>query len=348
MGSYDSTCAASNIVIGYDDPIVAFVITANTKAYNYKEAHLIYPWDKYSIVSFPLYGKYDDYGSIELNKNENTLALSMLQNLFPDSKLIKDRSLNHNFIREPQQAYDDQKYYLGLIMVHREVYDNLMASYKHIDGYEDRIKYMIEDITTKYPHDLKDYISADKENKSPKEMEERMKSYMGREVLRKAAHFGADHFEIRQYGKDEDANYDDPNPLAPLSMCGSREFAVHSLITFWYISNGPDILELNDEFHEQFKAFAEICALGNALFDLGRTIIPTLNRRQETELKPAIKFEYENLLYMFNEESSKAYEYRGGERDIDDLIAGLNTFHDKALTKLMKWKKKCEKGIDQD
>lgn len=76
MGSFNSSCSLSNLQIKCQDEIVAFYLEKK----NPYKSYGIYPWDNYKIASGGLTGIYNDYGKIELHKNDsNSFLLKLLE-----------------------------------------------------------------------------------------------------------------------------------------------------------------------------------------------------------------------------------------------------------------------------
>ena len=55
MGSYMEHCAVTSVPVDYDDNVMVFIVEQNT-------------CDHAKVVSLPIYGKYNDYGSVELDE----------------------------------------------------------------------------------------------------------------------------------------------------------------------------------------------------------------------------------------------------------------------------------------
>lgn len=82
MGSFNVGCSMSNISIGAGDEVAFFLLIPNnsewiTNSLTLKPSSaLIYPNDYFNLFSFPIFGKYDDYGSIcDIKKDKNVELL---------------------------------------------------------------------------------------------------------------------------------------------------------------------------------------------------------------------------------------------------------------------------------
>lgn len=90
MGSWNSTCVLSGLPIGWDDEVVAVAVSpsvTNPRQRRMKEAK---GWDmtclpdlgggysfqsgKFQALTWPVYGKYNDYGSVEIEDDSEYLA----------------------------------------------------------------------------------------------------------------------------------------------------------------------------------------------------------------------------------------------------------------------------------
>lgn len=78
MGSWNETCALSNMPIKPGDSIYVILITQNP----YLEEHAgragCYPWDHWFQRSLPVLGTYDDYGRISIDAKESDLVETVL------------------------------------------------------------------------------------------------------------------------------------------------------------------------------------------------------------------------------------------------------------------------------
>jgi hypothetical protein len=61
MGSFAATCSVSQLTISGGDDVVFLLLTENP----YRDSIRCYPWADWFPRTYPLYGKYNDYGSVE-------------------------------------------------------------------------------------------------------------------------------------------------------------------------------------------------------------------------------------------------------------------------------------------
>lgn len=120
MGCWDETCMLSNLPIGYNDSIVAYLISYD----NYKDqkdfSGTCYTTDKSFPISLPIKCKYNDYGSIQ-DYNENDLAIKHLEYMFKFKmphilEMLQDDNLH------TESIYGNEMAGVGLIMIHEEIY----------------------------------------------------------------------------------------------------------------------------------------------------------------------------------------------------------------------------------
>jgi len=157
MGCWNETCAITNLPIHAGDPIVYFLLEYNLAnhtcwnddvevfkknggyrtqtAPNQHHSGHCYATDIWSPISPPIYGKYNDYGNIE--EEEPSLIASQALKYINDHLTDKEQEklttveaagdLIHSSVLYVNSAHGKQCP-IGMIMVHRWVYDLLAAN----------------------------------------------------------------------------------------------------------------------------------------------------------------------------------------------------------------------------
>lgn len=122
MGCYNVSCSISHISIGWFDEIVYIPLVLNQYA-EYKVGdgnnQLIGCGCFYSPATLPLFGQYDDYGSINIVDDENVL---FLQEKF-QCNINQFISLRHDKFETPSAL----KPICSGMFVHREIYDMMVS-----------------------------------------------------------------------------------------------------------------------------------------------------------------------------------------------------------------------------
>lgn len=113
MGSFNVACTVSRISLCPGMPIAYFPL----KPYRYapKNPHhlLIYPWAIYEPLTLPIFGEYDDYGHIDVQRDEN---VRIIENHF---KLSIDQ------ITGTKQMSMHEIFCHGMF-VHRDIYQHMI------------------------------------------------------------------------------------------------------------------------------------------------------------------------------------------------------------------------------
>lgn len=85
MGCWNTTCNLTNVAITYGEKVVAYIVNLDNILNNFSS-----PSDPATPFSFPVYGEYNDYGSVENIKETSTSRF--IVDLF--NKLLKKSSNN--------------------------------------------------------------------------------------------------------------------------------------------------------------------------------------------------------------------------------------------------------------
>lgn len=300
MGCFTTACAMSRRQIRYNEPIVAFIVSANKNRYNYDEARLIHPWDKYAIVSMPIFGKYDDYGGIEID-DPDSFAMRHLRNLFPESKNFNEKGFDHDFIGEKQKAWDDEEYHLGLMMIHRDTYDFVMEDYAPHD-YEpflEKFVKILNDLPT--IDQLRDQRPSDDASKD--EQTAFYQKIYNLSQMERAYSFALDFSIAAEHGKYKSDNWDDFNRLGPVTIMQGSESPIHSLTIYYHISNN-----LKEHFVEQFMNWRGVNALKRAFYTLGIQVAPSMYTGQDHTDQESLAFHLHQVEKLLKDMAKDDYE----------------------------------------
>jgi len=149
MGSYNVSCSFSRISIKSGDSVVYIPL----EKYRYSEGfdgssnNLYYPWDFYSPVTLPIFGKYDDYGAIEdIEKSKN---ITVIENYFGDIKNVVECD------KFPEPI-------ISGMFIHRNIYNLLITCDRDEWNDQDRD---IKDFESKYDNFKKQIIDSREKSK---------------------------------------------------------------------------------------------------------------------------------------------------------------------------------------
>lgn len=149
MGSYNVSCSFSRISIKSGDPVVYIPL----EKYRYSEGfdgssnNLYYPWDFYSPVTLPIFGKYDDYGAIEdIERSKN---VTIIENHFGDIKNIVECD------KFPEPI-------ISGMFIHRDIYNLLITCDRDEWNGQDRD---IKDFESKYDNFKKQIMDSREKSK---------------------------------------------------------------------------------------------------------------------------------------------------------------------------------------
>ena len=137
MGCWNETCALSRLPIFLGEPVVAIVTIGEPTI----AGECYYANDDTNMFTFPIRGKYDEYGSLEedcIQMSDTTREFLLSCEIVTRSgEPYKIESWNEFFrdINDLKIQSDNDDYFLGLMLVHQELWDNI------IENYENRIYY---------------------------------------------------------------------------------------------------------------------------------------------------------------------------------------------------------------
>ena len=115
VGSWNETCMVSNLAIQYDEPTIAYILRPRfTNAGDIQR--LFYSTELYEPISFPIFGRYDSYGSICEYDEKDTSVRHILMSL-------QESSLKHLIF----QIHDGQVTY-KLVLIKHSIYKALVDS----------------------------------------------------------------------------------------------------------------------------------------------------------------------------------------------------------------------------
>ena len=129
MGCWNGTCMVSNLPIMAGEPVVGFIIVYSSFEDEKNFSGTCYPEDRARPISLPIYGVYDDYGSIE-EIDPNTLSSKHLLNMFGESDihdLIRDIERDNRTIQCNRVGKIGG---VGMVMIAGSIYDKLVRAYK--------------------------------------------------------------------------------------------------------------------------------------------------------------------------------------------------------------------------
>lgn len=177
MGSWFTTCGVSNLPIFEEDEVVLFILEGRHKSITlagdgFCESDTLF----HPIL--PLFGVYKDYGKIDIvSKKNKDIVLEYIKDNFRDKKYICTKenidieNLNiANFLELVKEGHiQNQKYFeeyatTGYMLVHKDVYENLLNG---VDKNSYDIKciekqyYRILEEIKEYERSLKEYFLGD-------------------------------------------------------------------------------------------------------------------------------------------------------------------------------------------
>ncbi len=167
MGCYNLTCGISNLPILSGDPVVGFVLAANSDKSNANS--YCYINDSFSPISLPFYGLYDEYGSIEnidLGYKEHLFKSSFRLDPNEDVKEWIKESLSHGSatVKIPSWLSANRGYTnvsAGLWLCHRDIFESFKSlTYSRWGGHDEDYKQTNEEVIkqdAKYV--LEDYLA---------------------------------------------------------------------------------------------------------------------------------------------------------------------------------------------
>lgn len=130
MGCWYGTCGVSQLPIMPGDDVVLFPLLVNEEREDGGHG-FSYATDQYGQLSLPVYGKYDDYGSIEAAENNgqgvylHVQALLERHWLTPKNKAVSPPKDADEFVREhlKEALYEGT----GYMLVHRFIFEELIT-----------------------------------------------------------------------------------------------------------------------------------------------------------------------------------------------------------------------------
>lgn len=135
MGSYNQTCGLTQLPISSGQKVVAFILE---KTYEMDHATgTSYPTDLWAPFSLPLYGEYDDYGSLEGIDSDSFSGRHLIASVNDHYKLIGDKAITNadvaveyinNASREAQNRSD---WNLGLVMFEAGIWRRMVDWIAH-------------------------------------------------------------------------------------------------------------------------------------------------------------------------------------------------------------------------
>jgi len=136
MGSWNETCKLTNLPVKHHDPVVLIVVAE--KQHRYGGGTFVESDGFYAPMSFPIYGEYSDYGTIE---NITTPKSVEFFKKFIENERLKDRIIydddepfdidsvldyvERGYLKMGRDFDDDKE--LSYIFMHRHAYDKLIS-----------------------------------------------------------------------------------------------------------------------------------------------------------------------------------------------------------------------------
>lgn len=129
MGSWDQTCALTQLPIGAGDRVVGFVVE---RTYDIDMAcGTSYPTDLWAPASLPLFGEYDSYGRIQGIDDATFSARHLVAFINEEFGLIEDGRITSAdgaiyFIDNYSREHNDWK--LGYVLFHEQIWRDMILS----------------------------------------------------------------------------------------------------------------------------------------------------------------------------------------------------------------------------
>lgn len=137
MGCFNVACAVSGLSIGYNDEVVVVPISCKPNLYKHHSDKpegvmvdmldmQVYPSDRYIPVGFPIYGKYDDYGGVEV-ADESQYGYRFFKAVFDvewENAFRPERLVKYKVGTGVQRQEDGIP--LGWLFVQRKVWDSIV------------------------------------------------------------------------------------------------------------------------------------------------------------------------------------------------------------------------------
>ena len=173
MGCWNQACYVSKLPISWGEDIVAIMIKPN----KFSEGHLCdcYATDNYIPFGYPIYGKYNDYGSIEEITNlEDVLEYFKTVELFTSDcgdslrveatkenigDIIEDAFCGNLYVKEPSYKCEvfgeSEPKRIEVLTVKRDLYDMLLnevgnrtdyTKIKNVDVYKTKVEKAIKEM----------------------------------------------------------------------------------------------------------------------------------------------------------------------------------------------------------
>lgn len=71
MGCFNDGCFVSGIPIThYDEAKIFFLKEISQDSYDLSKGSIVYPWEAYNFLNFPIVGTYDDYGGYDIDESQ--------------------------------------------------------------------------------------------------------------------------------------------------------------------------------------------------------------------------------------------------------------------------------------
>lgn len=318
MGCFNTTCAMSNRQISYEDEIVSFIIVKSGR-YNADDVGLTYPWDKFQIISMPLYGKYDDYGSITLD-DTNSLAVKHLQEMFPEAAIVDEDHIDHDFLSEPQTDWRGDELSVGIMSLHRGTYEyaiNKFVDKRWEDSFPKLMAYLREQLGTRFEFN-------DKNSK------EEQREFMRKFNLTQIFNFRGDRDVIDPFGKDDPKDWHESSSLDSIVFIGVKHSLGDPFMYMQFDRYKFDSLDF-DKFEAEFQHWNEVFWLMEAFETLGIQVVPSLYSSQESLFDEQMEFQLINMLVALNakiKQHRRWDSYGDGDTnpEVIDLIIFRNEF----------------------
>lgn len=185
MGCWNGTCMISQQPIFEGDKVILIPIA---KAVNELPQHSIcYSTELYRPIPIILEGTYNDYGSIENVTGDSEKFIKLILN---NTKSTKDQILNE--YREDTEIESflsyverDEMDNIGFIMIHKKLFESLIANYPYMISLDKIVKNLIEESNSfsSFQYTINNFIMIKDCNK--KSLENLIKINYAIDVLRK-------------------------------------------------------------------------------------------------------------------------------------------------------------------
>lgn len=290
MGCWNATCGLSRLPIFAGESVIGLLIAGvGYTGRGGSAGAFCYPTDKYASVSLPLFGSYNDYGSIEdIKETDSSKILAKQFN----AKELEDFIYNH--VEEGSVVIDDEngrgkkiKQPVGLWMCRKDIIDEYFADGGIFETYDRKTYKTIK-------HNLHERLESDfvKYWKYIENMKESLAVYFGDVVLTKDDLRGIRFYRLemdsmpREDGEDNLIDY----TLGKIGYSGSplltyESFKVYREYIKWliykgYEVNSPEALQIRDDIIYMYK-------INEILRDTRNALVPQCGAgSQQDDLDP--------------------------------------------------------------